>query len=111
MGSAALTFCVFASASSKRRLRIGCQRKPSGEADERVDVPDPVPVYITYFTVAPGGDGTGAGGEAVMDVDTVSARVRALRSRRFTLNPVSVRIPAVHARSEDIGKESLCGSP
>jgi len=30
---------------------------PSGESEERVDVPDPVPVYITYFTVAPGEDG------------------------------------------------------
>ena len=29
----------------------------SGEPDERVDVPDPVPVYITYFTVAPTSDG------------------------------------------------------
>jgi murein L,D-transpeptidase YcbB/YkuD len=28
---------------------------PSGQPDERVDVPNPVPVYITYFTVAPGG--------------------------------------------------------
>ena len=30
---------------------------PSGEAEERVDVPDPVPVYITYFTVAPAKQG------------------------------------------------------
>ena len=29
----------------------------SGEPEERVDVPDPVPVYITYFTVAPTRDG------------------------------------------------------
>ena len=29
----------------------------SGEPDERVDVPNPVPVYITYFTVAPTADG------------------------------------------------------
>ena len=36
---------------------FGKSPKPTGEADERVDVPDPVPVYITYFTVAPGGDG------------------------------------------------------
>ena len=26
---------------------------PSGQPEERVDVPDPVPVYITYYTVAP----------------------------------------------------------
>jgi murein L,D-transpeptidase YcbB/YkuD len=30
---------------------------PSGQPDERVDVPNPVPVYITYFTVAPTRDG------------------------------------------------------
>ncbi len=30
---------------------------PEGAPDERVDVPDPVPVYITYFTVAPSDDG------------------------------------------------------
>lgn len=31
--------------------------KPTGKADERVDVPDPVPVYITYFTAAPTREG------------------------------------------------------
>jgi len=30
---------------------------PDGTPDERVDVPNPVPVYITYFTVAPSADG------------------------------------------------------
>jgi L,D-transpeptidase YcbB len=30
---------------------------PSGVPEERVDVPDPVPVYITYFTAAPTRDG------------------------------------------------------
>jgi len=30
---------------------------PSGQPEERVDVPDPVPVYITYFTAAPTKDG------------------------------------------------------
>ncbi len=30
---------------------------PTGQAEERVDVPDPVPVYITYYTVAPSEDG------------------------------------------------------
>ncbi len=43
-----------------RRLQkwvFGQPPKPSGKPDERVDVPDPVPVYITYFTVAPKGDG------------------------------------------------------
>jgi L,D-transpeptidase YcbB len=36
---------------------FGDPPSPSGEAEERVDVPDPVPVYITYFTVAPAKDG------------------------------------------------------
>ncbi len=43
-----------------RRLQkwvFGTAPKPSGAADERVDVPDPVPVYITYFTAAPTADG------------------------------------------------------
>ncbi len=46
--------------SDAKRLEkwvFGDPPKPSGQADERVDVPDPVPVYITYFTVAPGDDG------------------------------------------------------
>jgi murein L,D-transpeptidase YcbB/YkuD len=59
--------------SDKRWISNGCIRlsdakkleqwafgdvpKPTGEPDERVDVPDPVPVYITYFTVAPSADG------------------------------------------------------
>lgn len=29
----------------------------SGEPDQRVDLPDPMPVYISYFTVAPTDDG------------------------------------------------------
>ena len=36
---------------------FGNPPKPDGQPDERVDVPDPVPVYITYFTVAPSADG------------------------------------------------------
>lgn len=36
---------------------FGKPPKPTGQADERVDVPDPVPVYITYFTVAAGPNG------------------------------------------------------
>jgi murein L,D-transpeptidase YcbB/YkuD len=59
--------------SSERWISNGCIRlqdatrldkwvfgnppKPDGTPDERVDVPDPVPVYITYFTVAPSADG------------------------------------------------------
>lgn len=36
---------------------FGNPPKPDGTPDERVDVPDPVPVYMTYFTVAPSADG------------------------------------------------------
>lgn len=36
---------------------FGRRQEPSGAAEERVDVPDPVPVYITYFTAAPTKDG------------------------------------------------------
>ena len=36
---------------------FGTVPKTSGAADERVDVPDPVPVYITYFTAAATRDG------------------------------------------------------
>lgn len=36
---------------------FGSMPKASGSADQRVDVPDPIPVYITYFTVAPSTDG------------------------------------------------------
>jgi murein L,D-transpeptidase YcbB/YkuD len=36
---------------------FGDMPKADGGADERVDVPDPVPVYLTYFTVAPSADG------------------------------------------------------
>lgn len=32
---------------------FGRKQTASGQPEERVDVPDPVPVYITYFTVAP----------------------------------------------------------
>lgn len=36
---------------------FGEKQSASGEPEERVDVADPVPVYITYFTVAPAKDG------------------------------------------------------
>lgn len=36
---------------------FGGPQTASGQPEERVDVPDPVPVYITYFTVAPAKDG------------------------------------------------------
>jgi murein L,D-transpeptidase YcbB/YkuD len=44
-------------AARLEKWAFGGMPKPSGEADERVDVPNPVPVYITYFTVAPSADG------------------------------------------------------
>ena len=36
---------------------FGRPQKASGTPEERVDVPDPVPVYITYCTAAPTRDG------------------------------------------------------
>ena len=30
---------------------------PSGAAEERVELPEPVPVYLAYFTVLPSRDG------------------------------------------------------
>ena len=36
---------------------FGRKQSPTGQPEERVDVPDPVPVYITYFTVAPTKEG------------------------------------------------------
>jgi murein L,D-transpeptidase YcbB/YkuD len=44
-------------ASRLEKWVFGKMPKPDGQPDERVDVPDPVPVYITYFTVAPARDG------------------------------------------------------
>lgn len=39
------------------RWVFGSMPKASGEGDQRVDAPEPVPVYITYFTAAPSPDG------------------------------------------------------
>ncbi len=41
----------------QRWLFEGDSPKASGSADERVDLPDPVPVYMTYLTAEPGADG------------------------------------------------------
>ncbi len=41
----------------KRWLFRGDAPSPSGTADERVDLADPVPVYMTYLTAEPGADG------------------------------------------------------
>jgi murein L,D-transpeptidase YcbB/YkuD len=50
--------CIRLSDAKKlEKWAFGGMPKPSGTPDERVDVPDPVPVYITYFTVAPSADG------------------------------------------------------
>ena len=41
--------------------RAGCSTarppRPSGAAEQRVDLPEPVPVYIAYFTALPSRDG------------------------------------------------------
>jgi murein L,D-transpeptidase YcbB/YkuD len=50
--------------------------EPSGEADERVDVPDPVPVYMTYFTVAPTRDGVAFRPDRYDRDEKLLARVR-----------------------------------
>jgi murein L,D-transpeptidase YcbB/YkuD len=44
-------------ASKLEKWVFGKMPTPDGQPDERVDVPNPVPVYITYFTVAPAKDG------------------------------------------------------
>lgn len=44
-------------ANRLQKWLFGRSPKASGEADERVDVPNPVPVYMTYFTAAPSKDG------------------------------------------------------
>lgn len=40
-----------------RWLFGGPPPRPSGAPEQRVDLPEPVPVYITYLTVLPGGGG------------------------------------------------------
>jgi L,D-transpeptidase YcbB len=50
--------------------------KASGEADERVDVPNPVPVYITYFTAAPARDGIAFRPDRYDRDDKLLARVK-----------------------------------
>ena len=36
---------------------FGSMPHATGQPDQHVDVPDPIPVYVTYFTVAPSADG------------------------------------------------------
>jgi murein L,D-transpeptidase YcbB/YkuD len=40
-----------------RWLFRGAEVKASGAAEQRVDLPQPVPVYITYLTAVPGPGG------------------------------------------------------
>ncbi len=50
--------CIrLSNAKELEKWAFGEMPQPSGEPDERVDVPDPVPIYITYFTVAPSAEG------------------------------------------------------
>ncbi|WP_114951813.1 L,D-transpeptidase family protein [Sphingosinicella terrae] len=46
-----------------RWLFGGTAPQPSGAAEQRVDLPEPVPVYITYLTVLPTGDGVRFGSD------------------------------------------------
>ena len=79
-------------ASDKRWISNGCIRledahrlqkwvfgrpqQPSGTPEERVDVPDPVPVYITYFTAAPTRDGVAFRPDRYNRDDKLLARVK-----------------------------------
>jgi len=79
-------------ASDKRWISNGCIRledadrlqkwvfgkpqRPSGQPEERVDVPDPVPVYITYFTVAPTKEGVAFRTDHYNRDDKLLARVK-----------------------------------
>ncbi|HET9810834.1 MAG TPA: L,D-transpeptidase family protein [Sphingomicrobium sp.] len=55
---------------------FGSDPEPSGQADERVDVPDPVPVYISYFTAAPTADGIAFRPDRYNRDDKLLARVK-----------------------------------
>lgn len=55
---------------------FGDPPEPSGAPEERVDVPDPVPVYITYFTVAPTSDGVAFRTDHYDRDDKLLARVK-----------------------------------
>jgi murein L,D-transpeptidase YcbB/YkuD len=55
---------------------FGRPQKASGEPEERVDVPDPVPVYITYFTAAPTRDGVAFRPDRYDRDDKLLARVK-----------------------------------
>ena len=50
--------CIRLSDADKlEKWAFGDMPKPNGSPDQRVDVPNPIPVYVTYFTVAPSADG------------------------------------------------------
>jgi murein L,D-transpeptidase YcbB/YkuD len=54
--------CVRVSnAMALARLLLGpaAERAVDGSPEQRVDLPEPIPVYIAYFTALPGGDGAG----------------------------------------------------
>jgi murein L,D-transpeptidase YcbB/YkuD len=55
---------------------FGTAPTASGEPDQRVDVPNPVPVYITYFTVAPSPDGVTFRPDRYSRDDKLLARVK-----------------------------------
>ena len=54
--------CVRVSnAMALARLLLGpaAERAVDGSPEQRVDLPEPIPVYMAYFTALPGGDGAG----------------------------------------------------
>jgi L,D-transpeptidase YcbB len=59
-----------------QRWVFGRVPRASGTPDERVDVPNPVPVYITYFTAAPSRDGINFRPDRYDRDDKLLARVK-----------------------------------
>lgn len=57
----------------------------SGEAEQRVDVPDPVPVYITYLTAAPTRDGVAFRPDRYDRDEKLLARVKLDAAEQFTV--------------------------
>ena len=65
---------------------------PTGAPEQRVDLPEPVPVYITYLTVLPSADGVVFQRDAYSrDVSAGSARRHAARARRAAPAPSRAR--------------------
>ena len=64
-----------------RWLFRGQVPRPSGAAEQQVDLPEPVPVYLAYFTALPSRDGI------VFQRDVYAATAAALDPRRNRITP------------------------